>query len=94
LLFFRDDKPTDEGTPWGEQEELEQRMLKRVGAKSAVAKGSDRAAGQEQFDFVFDEAIDFVALDAIKGDINSSSRCSSRSECPYCKRMRARNRGF
>lgn len=78
---YRDDKPSDEGTPWGEQEELEQEMLRKTGAKpsggraAAVGVGEPGGAGGEELEeFVFDE-IDFVAgLDNIVGNAEES-RC-------------------
>lgn len=71
----RDDKPSDEGTPWGEQEELEQEMLRRTGARAAVAAAAGGVGGaQEQFELVFEDQIDFVNLEAIAGD-DLSSRC-------------------
>lgn len=76
MLRCRDDKPSDEGTPWGEQEELEQAMLKRTGARAAAAAAAAGVGGaQEQFDLVFEDQIDFVNLDAIAGDDDLSSRC-------------------
>lgn len=76
VLWCRDDKPSDEGTPWGEQEELEQAMLQRTGARAAAASATAGVGGaQEQFDLVFEDQIDFVNLDAIAGDDDPSSRC-------------------
>lgn len=74
----RDDKPSDEGTPWGEQEELEQSMLRRTGARAAAAGAAAGVGGvQEQFDLVFEDQIDFVNLDAIAGDDLSSRYADS-----------------
>ena len=75
----RDDRPTDEGTPWGEQEQLEQAALKRTndqrGAPDAAQAGGAEAQ-QKQYDFVEDDHIDFVVLETIKGNLDEeSSRC-------------------
>ena len=79
----RDDKPSDEGTPWGEQEELEQSMLRRTGARAAAAGAAAGVGGaQEQFDLVFEDQIDFVNLDAIAGDDLSSRYADSISFSP------------
>jgi hypothetical protein len=69
----RDDRPTEEGTPWGEQEELEQEMLQRAGAANAAI--TDHPDAPKQYDFVEDDYIDFVVMETIKGNLeNESSR--------------------
>ena len=72
----RDDKPSDEGTPWGEQEQLEQEMLKRAGA--AQAAPAQHPDAPPQYDFVEDDHIDFVVMETIKGSLDhESSRCAN-----------------
>ena len=80
----RDEKPSDEGTPWGEQEELEQSLLQRSGVKGAAAAAAAEAAQRHpsappEYEFVEDDHIDFVVLETIKGNLdNESSRCGHR----------------
>jgi hypothetical protein len=72
----REDKPKDEGTPWGEQDELDATLLARSGARAnANAAVRDHPEAPAAYDFVFDEPqIDFVALAKIDGD-DDLSRC-------------------
>jgi hypothetical protein len=75
----RDEKQSDEGTPWGEQEELEQAMIQRTGARRS--EQPDHPDAPKKYDFVEDDHIDFVVMETIKGDLDSdaSDRCVRRS---------------
>lgn len=70
----REDKQTDEGTAWGEQEALEQAALARSGAAgTAVADHPDAAP---QYDFVEDDHIDFVVMETVRGELDGSESSS------------------
>jgi hypothetical protein len=89
FVTCRDDKaPNDEGTPWGEQEQLEQDMLKRAGANAKAVEAHPDAP--PQYEFVEDDHIDFVVMETIKGDLDddgSSRRAGAYSLFVFCVAM-------
>lgn len=66
LQRYREKDEGDDAAPWTEQERWEQEQLKRT----RMAGGAmDAAAGQPQYDFVFEDQIEFIKDAMITGNL-------------------------
>lgn len=77
LLLHRDTDEGDEGTPWQEQANWETEQIKKASMKTGA---KDSQAKAKDYEFVFEDQIDFITDQAMAGTLVSQccrSCCTS-----------------
>ena len=68
VLLLRDTDEGDEGTPWQEQANWETEQIKKASMKTGA---KDSQAKAKDYDFVFEDQIDFITDQAMAGTLVS-----------------------